>query len=543
MKNLTLFLLSLALLAITTGCEKDEQPPRIMFSSHTEMEKVWNTETFTMEALDNVGVVRIEFFVNGSIFATLTTPPWEVMLDTRTYEDGTITIAAKAYDEEGNMSEETSLVLIIENTLLVLTIQEDYLYEGVTLQERCPIILTASDGSLLGHALMGNGESKVFKRPLDFDGTTFDFSRGYFYSYTDDPDYFSGILYSYMDLKPGEITMEVNQGVSPRGDYMGYCTFSSGDTDPSDYYMLSYGPWITEEDIHTDTAKVSVYENLDRAYFYTRKENTGYYNFYENLAPDQHYYIYNSDLGSNMTPHTVSYPATENLSHVYASADGFPFPGIYDGDNETTIYSEWLLPEQPDIRFHYPTGRSEIQDFYFWADLFTSDDKVYIYSSHGPLPSSFTNIGGDITDYSVFLPGSVQVHTTGSADIQLASLYLEQNNNNFAIYLRGPVGEDMRVPEIPTAIKAQYNIPVISNNNLEDAYLKLFDHSDVDGYLAMANHWSLMEEFTPYYSSGTELWELQYYKYFGSKKGTNRRAPSEPGHTGCENPGPPPIKK
>jgi hypothetical protein len=57
----------------------------------------------TAEAQDNVGVQRVEFYVDGDLLSTDTTPPYRYSWDTTTYGNGGLhTIFVKAYDFAGN---------------------------------------------------------------------------------------------------------------------------------------------------------------------------------------------------------------------------------------------------------------------------------------------------------------------------------------------------------------------------------------------------------------------------------------------------------
>ncbi len=62
-------------------------------------------EDVYVEADDNVGVVKVEFLVDGTKFAEDTVEPYVVEIDTRNYNDGDHELKAIAYDEVGNFEE------------------------------------------------------------------------------------------------------------------------------------------------------------------------------------------------------------------------------------------------------------------------------------------------------------------------------------------------------------------------------------------------------------------------------------------------------
>jgi Big-like domain-containing protein len=56
------------------------------------------------DAFDDVGVVRVEFYVNGAPLSTDATAPYVAYWNTRQAQDGANTISAVAYDARGNSS-------------------------------------------------------------------------------------------------------------------------------------------------------------------------------------------------------------------------------------------------------------------------------------------------------------------------------------------------------------------------------------------------------------------------------------------------------
>jgi hypothetical protein len=535
MKNILALSVFAALFTITMACERDTEMPNITIVSHSEMNMVWNTETIQLSVEDDIGVVKVEFFVDGALVSTINSSPWEVQWNTVDYPDDTVTISLKAYDEVGNASREVSLNLVIQNILLTMTIEEGALWEDEDHIEilKCPVYLTASDGTLLGWAIMGNGETEFFMRPAGFDEELFDLARGYFYHRTDDPNYFDGNLYTYMDMFPGELTIEADEDGEVRGDYLGTSYFTSGNISPDDHSVLSYGSNLASGDIHTDSARVYVYEHSRQAYFYLRENYfSGGYSFYRNLQPDQVYQIYSEDLSSFMTYYYIDYPSLQ-FDYISAYVYAFQSQGNYNPDYEYLIYHEYIFPEGPsEMEFHYPAGADTPGDFHVQTYTYMPDDIRHYYSRYGPLSRSYSSLDVFIYDISVALPGPIQVQSSGSADIQHASISIEEGDNLLEIFPRGPVGPLLRIPRLPSEIQNQYNIPAITNSNLTDVYFYLTEHNDKEGYYPLVNSWSMMQSLEPYYSSGTEVKEIRYEKYYGSEKKAIQMVPGQPGSMG-----------
>jgi hypothetical protein len=67
----------------------------------------------TAEAQDNIGIQRVEFYVDGDLLSTDTTPPYRYSWDTTTYGNGGLhTVFVKAYDFAGNNGSELITVTV-----------------------------------------------------------------------------------------------------------------------------------------------------------------------------------------------------------------------------------------------------------------------------------------------------------------------------------------------------------------------------------------------------------------------------------------------
>lgn len=112
-----------ALSVMTFGCSKDTTPtgpadesaPSVTITFPTNGANVSGSTIVRAEANDNVGVTKVEFYVDGSLKSTVTSPAWEFMWNTRQTSDGKHTIFAKAYDKAGNSSASTVLSVTVKN--------------------------------------------------------------------------------------------------------------------------------------------------------------------------------------------------------------------------------------------------------------------------------------------------------------------------------------------------------------------------------------------------------------------------------------------
>ncbi len=74
------------------------------------------TITFSATATDNVGVTKVEFYVDGALKGTDTTSPYSMTLDSTTLTNATHSLVAKAYDAAGNIGSSTAVSFSVSNT-------------------------------------------------------------------------------------------------------------------------------------------------------------------------------------------------------------------------------------------------------------------------------------------------------------------------------------------------------------------------------------------------------------------------------------------
>ena len=73
------------------------------------------TITFSATASDNVGVTKVEFYVDGALKGSDTTSPYSMTLDSTTLTNASHTLTAKAYDAAGNVGTSTGVSFTVSN--------------------------------------------------------------------------------------------------------------------------------------------------------------------------------------------------------------------------------------------------------------------------------------------------------------------------------------------------------------------------------------------------------------------------------------------
>ena len=90
----------------------DTTPPTVSVSESGSS----GTITLSATATDNVGVSKVEFYVDGTLKATSTASPYSTTLNSTTLSNGSHSLTAKAYDAANNIGTSSALSFTVNNT-------------------------------------------------------------------------------------------------------------------------------------------------------------------------------------------------------------------------------------------------------------------------------------------------------------------------------------------------------------------------------------------------------------------------------------------
>lgn len=93
----------------------DVIPPQVTITFPLIASSVNNSVTLSATATDNVGVSKVEFYVNGTLHSTDTTDPYAFTWNTSAIANGTYTLSAKAYDAAGNVGQSAGVTITVNN--------------------------------------------------------------------------------------------------------------------------------------------------------------------------------------------------------------------------------------------------------------------------------------------------------------------------------------------------------------------------------------------------------------------------------------------
>lgn len=94
---------SSATTAVTVNNLLDSAPPTVAITSPANGSAVSGNVSVSFSATDNLGVVRIELYLDGKLSTSSTTAPFAMKLNTRKMSAGAHSLQAKAYDAVGNV--------------------------------------------------------------------------------------------------------------------------------------------------------------------------------------------------------------------------------------------------------------------------------------------------------------------------------------------------------------------------------------------------------------------------------------------------------
>jgi thermitase len=98
--------------ATATKTAVDTTPPQISLASPTQALTLKGNATLAATATDNVGVTRVEFYVDGVLYRIVSSAPYGTSWNTRRWANGSHTIVARAYDAAGNAASDSHTVTV-----------------------------------------------------------------------------------------------------------------------------------------------------------------------------------------------------------------------------------------------------------------------------------------------------------------------------------------------------------------------------------------------------------------------------------------------
>jgi thermitase len=110
----------------------DTQAPSVAISSPTGG-TVSGAVPINVSASDNIGVAHVDLLVNGIVVASDSTSPYAFSWDSTKVANGSVTLAAQAFDAAGNVASSKPVIFTVSNTGTTTTVSVDTTPPAVTI--------------------------------------------------------------------------------------------------------------------------------------------------------------------------------------------------------------------------------------------------------------------------------------------------------------------------------------------------------------------------------------------------------------------------
>ncbi|WP_434391364.1 Ig-like domain-containing protein [Melittangium boletus] len=122
----------------------DQTPPRVQWIAPAYNARVQGVTRLQVNATDDQGMDRVEFYVNAALMGTVTGAPFEYAWSTTALRNGTYRLTARAYDASGLMANAETQV-IVSNDTLAPTVSLKWPQEGTAMGPTARAFVSASD--------------------------------------------------------------------------------------------------------------------------------------------------------------------------------------------------------------------------------------------------------------------------------------------------------------------------------------------------------------------------------------------------------------
>ena len=131
---------------LTAFPPEDTTAPSIAITYPSNGSTVRGDLTISVSATDDVGVSEVGLYINGSLYATATSPPYNFFWDTTVSSNGAYDISAVASDPSGNMGQPESVRVNVNNSDMISPVVSIISpLNGSYVAKKVSINVTASD--------------------------------------------------------------------------------------------------------------------------------------------------------------------------------------------------------------------------------------------------------------------------------------------------------------------------------------------------------------------------------------------------------------
>ncbi len=165
---------------IKTAISLDTQAPAILITSPVSS-KVSGSVPVDVSYSDNIGVTRVELYVNGQKFATDDIAPFAFAWDTSLLSNGAYTLVAYAYDAAGNTGVSPTVSVTIGSDTVAPVISSFNLVGNMTVSNKQTVQVTATDNQSVAKIILsidGKQVAVAYGSSLSYSWNTRNIAKG-----------------------------------------------------------------------------------------------------------------------------------------------------------------------------------------------------------------------------------------------------------------------------------------------------------------------------------------------------------------------------
>ena len=155
----------------------DTTPPTTAITSPASGATVSGSVTIAASASDNVGVTRVELWLDGALAATDTSAPYSFTWNTAASANSSHTLQAKAYDAAGNMGPSATVTVKVSNQTLTVAVTSPTNGGTVPKNQKVTISANATDSTTItqvqfyvNNTLLGTATTAPYSYPWKVPG-------------------------------------------------------------------------------------------------------------------------------------------------------------------------------------------------------------------------------------------------------------------------------------------------------------------------------------------------------------------------------------
>ncbi len=165
---------------IKTAISLDTQAPAILITSPVGS-TVSGSVPVDVTYSDNIGVTRVELYVNGQKFATDDIAPFAFAWDTSLLSNGAYTLVAYAYDAAGNTGVSPTVSVTIGSDTVAPVISSFNLVGNMTVSNKQTVQVTATDNQSVAKIILsidGKQVAVAYGSSLSYSWNTRNIAKG-----------------------------------------------------------------------------------------------------------------------------------------------------------------------------------------------------------------------------------------------------------------------------------------------------------------------------------------------------------------------------